>query len=287
MHFASGVAASRKNESHHFVPQFYLRHWCDGKGRLWVCPLTGHEPFLGTPKSIAAEKGLYDSAGTPFEKFDYEGSLAKLESLFAGRWPEVFDDIGNPETKKHISRFLALMHTRHPAQKETVRRINSLLREMAARARGRKEIEITQSDGERTRIQVSDIDQYAADTEANTRAAFLSAMRASVGEIAQVLNARKWGIIVSDVPGFLTSDRPLVVNRGHCRDQVFGLGSPGTTVTFPISPTRLLLIGDGFKKDGSHYQIESVTGPNTDTIRGAGRFVFARDKPWSLKVPKA
>jgi hypothetical protein len=274
------MAVPRKRELHHYVPQFYLRQWCGTDGQLWACPLDGRAPFRTTPKAVAAEKGLYDSSGTPFEDFDYEGALARYESLFAERWPGVFDAIADPETKKNISRFLAIFNARHPTQKDLARRVNSLFRAMAERVKGHDEINVCLASGEQLRVKVGDIQRFASDTEANTRAGFLSAMRSSVQDVAKVLNARRWGVIIAEEPGFVTSDRPLVVSQGHCPDQSFGFGSPGTTITFPISPNRLLLIGDGFKTDGAHYRIDSVDKSNVDTIRGAGRFIFARERPW-------
>jgi len=48
-----------KPKLHHYVPQFYLRQWCDANEQLVVYPIDGREPFRANPKNVAAECGLY------------------------------------------------------------------------------------------------------------------------------------------------------------------------------------------------------------------------------------
>ncbi|WP_425602308.1 DUF4238 domain-containing protein [Luteolibacter yonseiensis] len=56
---------NRRSERHHFVPQFYLRHWCNHKDRLWVHPMDGKQPYESRANSVAFERGLYSTEDLP------------------------------------------------------------------------------------------------------------------------------------------------------------------------------------------------------------------------------
>jgi hypothetical protein len=277
----------RKNESHHFVPQFYLRHWCGPDGKMWIYPVDGRSPFRASPKNFAAENGLYDSSDLPeLGSFDHEAELSKLEGLFDSRWPDIFNGIGDQKTKMNISRFLALTHLRHPRNKEDVQKLNAMFRRMVELAEGREEFEIIGVNGERVMIRSSDVKAYASDTPENTKAGFLMTMRQSVEDLAAILAARKWGVIFTEggEPAFVTCDDPLVKQRGTSTRRTFGFGTPGTVITFPISPSKMLRIADDFAEDGQHYPLIDVGDLNSGTILNAVRFVFS---PVEMKEPPA
>lgn len=248
--------AARSNENHHYVPQAYLRHWCGPDGKMWIYPLDGRPPFRASPKNFAVEKGLYDTSAVPhLTGFDHEGDLSKLEGLFDSRWPEIFDGIGRPATKMNLSRYLALTHLRHPRQKEEVRKVNAIFRQMAAAVADKEEFVVRGVDGERLTIRSADVAAYASDTPENANAGFLGVMRWSVEDLANILNARKWGVLFNENGGavFVTGDCPLVLHRGTCIKEKYGFGTPGTVITFPISPSKMLRIADDFAEDGLHY----------------------------------
>lgn len=276
----------RKSESHHYVPQFYLRQWCAPDGKMWVYPVeNGSTGFRASPKNFATEKGLYNSSDAPFADHDFEGRFSQIEGLFHSRWPEVFNSIGDPRTKRNIARFLALMHIRHPKHKEEIRKTNAWLRQLTAQARasGHTEFEIVDPDGETSVVRVGDVDEMASDTAANTNAGFLNALT-SVETLAQILSARKWGVVFNtiDAPVYLTSDRPLVLHRGTCSRESFGFATPGTEITFPITPTKLLRISDVFQEDGLHYPLIALGDVNEQVVLTATRFIFS---PEELKDP--
>jgi hypothetical protein len=280
------MKVSRNGESHHFVPQFYLRHWCGKDGRLWVWPIDGRKPFKARPKSFAAENGLYDTAGTSQEGFDIEGKLAEVEGLYASRWPGIFDRIDRPETKMSIARFLALLHLRNPKAKDDIRKVNNIFGDIAKEARG-KAVKVVFPDGNVGVVRVDDLERAGRNDSEDIRNQFQKNMRSSVEDIAQILWARKWGVIFSEEPHYIASDKPLVLNRGSCRRDKFGLGSPGTVITFPITPFKQLRISDEFAEDGLHYPQISLGDANDGTVLAADRFIFLRELPPVNPMPRA
>ena len=272
------MKAAPQNESHHYVPQFYLRHWCGADDKMWIYPVDGRKPFRASPKNFAAENGLYDTSDLPqLAGLNQEAALSKLEGIFDSRWPEIFNGTIDPVTKMNLARFIALMHLRHPRRKEQVRKVNALFRKMVQLTGGKDLIHIRGVNGEDLTIRKSDIESYASDTAENTKTGFLNSMRRSVEDIAEILFARKWGVIFTDgaETAFVTGDCPVVLQKGTCTRATFGFGTPGTVVTFPISRSRMLRIADDFAEDGLHYPLLQLGDLNDGTVRAADRFVFS------------
>lgn len=68
---------------------------------MWLYPVDGRASVRASPKSFAAENGLYDTSDIPeLAAIDQEGDLSHLEGLFDSRLPEVFDRMANPATKR-------------------------------------------------------------------------------------------------------------------------------------------------------------------------------------------
>lgn len=68
----------------HYVPQFYLRHFCDENGRVWVCELGNHKIFQTVPENICQEKYLYE---VPWEE-----SVFNQEYIFLNQQEQAFSD---------------------------------------------------------------------------------------------------------------------------------------------------------------------------------------------------
>ena len=76
---------------HHYVPQFYLRQWCDSEGKLLVFPIDGRDPFRAAPRNFAAESKLYSTKRGAEAVRDTESWLSGWEGLFASKWPDIVD----------------------------------------------------------------------------------------------------------------------------------------------------------------------------------------------------
>jgi hypothetical protein len=62
----------------------------------------------------------------------------------------------------------------------------------------------------------------------------------------------RWSMLVTDKPAFITSDNPIVPVHESLRFR--GFGNPGTSIPFPLGPTRLLSIDWEYAEpDGAYY----------------------------------
>jgi len=84
---------------HHYVPQFYLRHFTTPGGRFWVWDKTTRKVFLANPGGVAAETHFYrvpEFIGTEVDPLFLEKDLARLEgdaSQITQGWIGVFDGL--------------------------------------------------------------------------------------------------------------------------------------------------------------------------------------------------
>jgi hypothetical protein len=94
------------------------------------------------------------------------------------------------------------------------------------------------------------------------------------------LFSRRWGLVFSLEPSFITCDAPVTLERGACRRAKFGVGTPGTLVFFPVSRMRFLVIADEWEHPFKHYQMDDERVFIRRVVNGAERFVFSsREHP--------
>jgi hypothetical protein len=108
---------------HHYVPQFYLRRFCDESARLWAWDRDNDRVFHTTPRSVAAEKGFYYlDLYAEEDPLAMEKQFAYLESDSAritDQWVEMIraeermTRLPIPDqNRKLVSQFLALQFIR-------------------------------------------------------------------------------------------------------------------------------------------------------------------------------
>lgn len=266
------MSSKKPRGRHHFVPQFYLRQWADEDEKVWQYCFDGSPPVQIGTKNIAFERGLYTHpAEDKVPPLHTEDNLADMESIYTSVWPDIVDRAQNGETRRNIARFVALMFVRHPQQREKARRRNEVFREAVRDLQPDDEVEIVAP--ERVcKIGVQEILE-GTKSEAAVRS-FLNVMRSTVEGIAEVLVARRWGVVFSEEPTFVTSDCPVVLNRGSCQRRAFGFRTPGTLILFPCSPKRLLVIGDDWPHLFAHYKLTNANLFNEMIAQASVRFVY-------------
>jgi hypothetical protein len=83
---------------------------------------------------------------------------------------------------------------------------------------------------------------------------FVDRIRQNATHGADILIKKRWSVIFSQQPVFITTDTPVTIVNQH--REVFGIGTPGTRILFPLSPTRLLMIDDREDEpDGLYYPL--------------------------------
>jgi len=269
------AAVASKPKLHHYVPQFYLRQWCDADGKLVVYPVDGGKPFRTNPKNVAAECGLYTPIpGVEDVRHDHEQWFAGWEGIYSNKWPDIFDRAENPDTRHNLARFLATLLLRHPTSREIVCAINRRLLAMASNAQNHERVSILRHQVS-VRVSAAEILEFASTDPDAVRTDWLRQMPTLAPSLADLLFSRRWGVIFARAPAFITSDNPVFLDRGCYKGEKFGMGTPGTLISFPISPTRFLLIADEWQHPFMHYRLEDAQVFMRRVVRKAHRFVFS------------
>lgn len=269
------MSSKKPKGRQHFVPQFYLRQWADGAEKVWQYGFDGRAPVHIGIKNITFERGLYTHpAKDKVRPLKTEDDLAGIESLYAGVWPDIVDRAQDSQTRRNVARFVAQMFLRHPQRRETVRRINDSFRKAVLGLSPEEVVEIV-VEGRTRKARVREILEEAKAEKANVSSGFLNVMRSNVEHIAEVLLARRWGVVFGEKPAFVTSDCPVVLNRGSCQRRAFGFGTPGTEILFPCSPVRMLVVSDDWPHKYAHYKLTDADVFNRMITQGAMRFVYS------------
>ena len=267
------------NTRQHFVPRFYLREWSDSKEKIWKYKIDGAAPIHISIDNVAFERGVYSHPAAdkvpPLKTERFLGE--KIESLYAEVWPGIIDRAEYIETRKNIARFVALMELRHPKEKQTLRTVNNAFRGAVSGHSPDEEVELV-IEGKSAIMRVDEILKFTSNDRDTIQSQFLRSMPHVVMDIAEILVKRRWGIIFSDSPAFITSDCPVVLCRGASTKTNFGFGTPGTNILFPICPTRLLAIDDRWPYEFAHYKLTKPDIYNRIIARGAARFVYAHNQ---------
>lgn len=287
-----------QNKRQHWVPQFYLRYFSTAETRstdnpqIWAtpCEVDGGDVFKVGVGKIAARAFLYSpltEEGNRDNRVDQR--LQDIESLMAQVWPRLATEhyYMGESFRKGMSLFLATLLLRNPAAEEIVRKSHHAMVEqidsLPKDAEGNPIGEYFLVNGKELRLDLSDWKRAKDAKDTDHHRQFVENIERSAMRIAKLILAKKpWWVCFAKEPVFATSDHPVVCwNEAN---KIPGVGRPDTVIYFPISPTRILVIGDGMKEDNTANPL--VPGGegffNQHVYRAAKRWLFTCDEPSPL-----
>lgn len=253
----------------HWVPKAYLRSFCAApveREQINVYDLTGGRSFTAALDNIAVVKHFYTlSRGTNNQSYEVEKRLAQLESDTAPLLREIqttrklFED---PEKRRIFAKFAAtlMMRSRHGLQIIHAHR---------------EEVRIRTSDSPEDEIPPYARDLLNLDSE-KMRELFAKSVIATSEPLSKVLGNMNWRLLEAEEDYFITSENPLLLY--HPVEQQWGLGTPGTIIQLPISPTLLVWFSapsDLPELDPFPLPRQGVTGINGLIVQGAEQYLFS------------
>jgi hypothetical protein len=282
--------AAQINKSQHWVPRFYLRYFATPESRngkhpqIWALPNVEGEEFLTNVSKVAAERYLY----TPLKPgggrdTTVDERLSEVETLLAQLWPKIANN-DYPLDKgfrQGLSLFISTLYLRHPSKLQRHRHFRKAVMDAVAAApkdgRGRPRIMSFLIGGQKYPIDTSDWEYFANATAEEEKASWNDTILSNGGFYAKYLMTLPWTVFSSNEEVFVTSDHPVVLTHRELPDP--SLNAPGTIIQLPISPTRLLTIGDERFDDGKVFRLRD--GGECDfnflIFRSARRYLFS---PW-------
>jgi len=256
-----------KSVNQHWVPQFYLKEFSTPKTRhaqepqVWIFSKQDSDDIdrLTNVRNVCAKRYLYsprDESGQ--RSWEVDNKLQCVESLLAQIWPQVasdFIDLGNESIRKALALFVATTHVRHPDNRRVLQAIHQKIvesfDELPKNADGSLNVDRFIYKGEEFEIDSSGWESYKKWDEDEHHRFFAETIRAESGNLAEILLKKRWSVVIAESEHFITSDRP--VGFQHRSREVFGIGTIGAVVSFPLSPTRILVMDDQHQEPANQY----------------------------------
>jgi hypothetical protein len=257
---------------HHYVPQFYLRRFCEASGRLWAWDREADRVFATNPGSVAAERSFYYLdvlAEQGHDPLTLEKQFASIEhetARITSQWIECTRDgylgmqVQIPDQNRTIvALFIALQFLRTADTRDILARVASSTDDVASSERERRILHTT------------------ALWDDKLIAMFMDRIESSAWVIARN---------ETDVP-FMTSDNPVAFRRGNNSMWLkAGMFNDGTYVVYPLAPDVIMYC---YPPEAPWLKVASfdscvspvtltadmVESENTAQVFMASRFVFS------------
>jgi hypothetical protein len=284
----------------HWVSRFYLRYFStpetrnDENPEVWVCftDKVQLRSYTAGIRRVAAEKFLYSPKlrdGT--RDFSVEAQLGELESVLAPVWRHLAIGAVNLGKERRLKELLALfVATQMIRVPDHLKRVEAMYKKMVAvldtfpkDEKGCPDIKSLPHQGSDLHFDNSGWQDFRNADKAEIQRMFSRQIASNTHPLAEALLNKRWFIVMSAHPEFVTSDRPVtILNAGKL---IFGAGTVGTVIHFPLSPTRMLCLDDNREApENQYYHVRPEDGFlfNVITVHHASRFVIADRDPSDL-----
>ncbi|MGJ0514254.1 MAG: DUF4238 domain-containing protein [Methylomicrobium sp.] len=245
-------------KNQHWVPRFYLKYFAtpetknENIPKVWIFEKEKSiPPRLVSTKDICFKRYLYSPINNNGEKDLFlEKILGRLEDALAPQWFSLANEClyisKDDPFRKGISLFVSSMILRNP---DTRIDLENSYREITKCIHDEPDINDIQAieiNGTSLDFNLDDWDRFLNRKPNDHHRFFTDYVFSNIRKIAEQLLEKRWSIIFSDKPRFITSDKPVSIN--HLTKEKFGvdfgLGTEGSFVIFPLSPHRLLVMDD-------------------------------------------
>jgi len=267
----------------HWVAQSYLKAFAadEGRHRIWRFSRNDGEPELKRIDKVAVKFHLYAPLNADGRRDDaLEKKLAELESFFGDPvWKAVcndFPDFSWEPLRKMVALLAAVTWLRTPRQFEFWKSMHQQFADFFAQHDTLPDA-VTIGD-RRVELDHSSWPHYRDATEEDMKQAWNAWIGQAAG-IAQMFLKMRWAVLFSDKPAFITSDNPVLV--GDTIGPHRGLKHSEAMVTFPLSPTRVLIMDNRHSEPDAQFYPLNHNPASTNVLiwRNAIEHMFSPRNP--------
>ena len=274
----------------HWIPQFYLRQFATAETKeseapqVWIFSKRDEDgdERLTSIRNVCAKRYLYSPKEISGSRsWDTDDRLQEIESLLAPIWGAVvhdFVDFDDQPMRRALALFMATTHVRHPDNLQVVRSIHQQIVASAEgspkRLDGAPDVSGFIHKGKEYKLDTSDWHMYKDWGDDDYHRCFAETIKSESGYLAKLLLKKRWSVVLAEDSHFITSDRPVALQ--HQNRNTFGFGTPGVIVSFPLSPTRILIMDDRHEEPANQYYLlkpENAGAFNYSIWREGSRFM--------------
>ena len=268
----------------HWVPQAYLRDFAANESRtkIWRFSKECGDPELKPIEKVAVRHHLYVPRDVATRERDdsFEQKLSHLERWFADPvWRALHDkslDLGWKELRMMFSLVVAVMYLRTPIHYDYVKSFHQSM-VTAVEDFGQVPTSFVWR-GQVREIAPESWPIYRDASEDDLKRIWIAHMNDAT-EYAKILMGMRWSMVLADAPTFITSDNPVAVL--HPSLTFRGLSNPETTLLFPISPSRILIMDHRHDEPANQYYALQGNGTAQNVLiwRNAMEYMFSHQNP--------
>ncbi len=275
----------------HYVPQFYLRSFCDVNGQLHVYDKVQDKVYATSPRNVGGERYFYDCeemASLLGDKQAIEKYLAALETALSPRIATLIERLRtnnfsrlHPETRSAISLFAAFQIVRSKEARITSRQIGASMSKFLSKHAGAE-------------VLINEIQESMTDEQEKAAHCRRLLDLPSILKMASIIEGHIW-TIKRQYPrsAFWTGDDPITKKENVIvpfRSNA-GIASPGIEIHIPLSPEFLIGCYERkyFKRiqhlDGKILDLkdpENVPYYRQFQVRQSLRFIYSSDPDFSF-----
>lgn len=242
----------------HWVSQAYLKAFtvdaAASSPKIWRFGKTGGEPELKPVEKVAVKFHLYSPKGPDGRRDDsLERKFASLEHVFGEPiWRELlcadFVDLDWEPLRKTVALLTATTYLRNPLRFEEVKAMHHEL--VGLITSGPTLPDATSINGSVYPLDHSNWPAFRDADEDGIKRIWIEQVSTATW-LAEILLKMRWSMIFSEEPVFITSDNPVAILHPSLKFR--GISDPETTVSFPVSPTRILMMDNRHHEPASQY----------------------------------
>lgn len=258
--------------NHHYVPQLYLKRFCDPdtpagqEPYLWVSARSGTNWKKRAPKNVGAKAGLYAIPTHGGDDEMVEKMFSTIESKMASIYKRRFDLYSAPvgrEEREVFALFVALFAIRSPFYRRNIADFSQQVAEMGMRMMARKpEIvertfrEVEKTTGQKPLMTVAEYQDIILKEKVKLEAAphFVTTMALQqLPLFAELIYLMRWRFLVAPAGAyFATGDSPAHWQDLTPRPPMFrghGLAMKNVEIVLPLS-RKLCFVGRWSRSTG-------------------------------------
>ncbi len=283
--------AGNRPKHQHWVPQFYLRYYatpesrCTSQPQVWIFSKDdsdGDEKITNV-RNVCGQRYLYSPMLETGERdWALEDLLNDLETGLSEFWPALaggYVALEDPHIRRGLALFLSVTHLRNPDMRAQVDQLHAKIVEVFSNAPkladGTPDVAGVEINGKYRPLSTDGWHQYRVWGRTEHDRFFAGIVRSEATPIAEHLMRKRWSMVLAEKDTFITTDKPVCLQ--HEVREKFGILTPGTIITFSISPTRVLILDDLHSEPANqYYPLNEGNGPafNATLWHGARRFLI-------------
>lgn len=271
----------------HWVPQSYLRAFaCDHPDRkkIWRFGKSDNSgpAEIKLIKKVAVKHHLYAPIDCISKRRNdsFEQELGDVERWFGEPiWKKLCEDYADLSwlpLRKLVALTVAIMQFRNPIHLLIYKNVHHEFVQFLA---AQNELPTSLSIGGISYpLHQDSWSEFRNETDEDCKRHWIDEIR-RVGWYATLLLKMRWSIIHTDEPLFVTSDNPVTIIHPSLKFR--GINDPNSSLMFPISPTRLLIMDHLHNEPHDKYYPLRGDGSvqNGLLFRHAGEWMFSHRPP--------